>query len=164
MTGPSSGGQSRAVDGFLGQDRLVERLAQSTPRHAHVEELVVERPECLQGPGCRRGEELHGDRGADAQLLVQHEGAGLVEDERGGHRAHELHDRGVGVLQRDAPPAGAATLPARLHELLRLDGVGPEVADLVARAEVFLELAGDDAELFAGPLERAVRERELDER
>ncbi len=38
------------------------------------------------------------------------------------------------------------------------------MTDLVARAEVFLELAGDDPELFARPLECTVRVRQLNER
>ena len=86
-----------------------------------------------------------------------------VEDERGHHRAEELDERTVDVDDGDRPPAGPATLPRGVHELLGLDRVGPEVADLVAGAEVFLELAGDDTELLARPREAARGDRELDE-
>ena len=52
--GPVEGRAHAGVDALLGQDRLVERLAQAAPRHAHVEELVVERPERLERAGGRR--------------------------------------------------------------------------------------------------------------
>ena len=96
-------------------------------------------------------------------VLAEHEVARLVEHERGGHRAQELDDRGVRVLQRDRPPARASALPARFHELLGLDRVRAEMTDLVAGAEVLLELPGDHTELVARPRQRAVRERELDD-
>ena len=55
---------------FFGEDGFVERFAQATPRHADVDELVVERRERLERLGGQVGEELHRERDADGQLLV----------------------------------------------------------------------------------------------
>ena len=163
VTGPSRRGLTCASRALFGEDRLVERLAQAPPRHAHVEELVVEGRDQPERSGGGRGQERHRRRGADAQILLEHEPAGAVEDEGGGHRAEELDERRVGVLDGDGPPARPPAFPARFDELLGLDGVGAEVADLVAGAEVFLELPGDHAELVTRPRQRPVREGELHE-
>ncbi len=159
--GPVETGAHLRVRAFFREDGLVERLAQSPPRHPHVEERVVDGCELLERSGGGGGEQRHRSRGTDAEVLPEHEVARLVEHERGGHRAQELDDRGVRVLQGDRPPARAASLPARFHELLGLDRVRTEVTDLVAGAEVLLELPGDHTELVARPRQRAVRERKL---
>ena len=134
---------------FFGEDGFVERFAQAAPRHADVEELVVERRQRLQRLGGQVRQELDGERDPDGELLAEDEGPGAVEHERGQHRAQELEERGVDVDHGRGPPASPTPVPGCVHELLGLDRVGPEVADLVAGAEVLLELAGDRAQLFA---------------
>ena len=77
---------NRSVDGLS---------ARQSKLFADVEELVIDGCQLLQRSGRGGGQQRHRGCSTDAELLVEHEGAGLVEDQRGGHGAHELHDRRV---------------------------------------------------------------------
>ena len=106
-------GAGDGVRADRGEDRLLEGLAETAPRHPHLEQGAVELADLTQRRRGRGHQQVDGQCGADGQGALEGERSRTPEHERLAHgrdedehlRAHRLDAERVGL--------GAAALPAQ---------------------------------------------------